>query len=318
MIKNEVKTLPARDLWSLLDRTRFAVARLRELELAHYGLTIEQASILHILTRQGGSSTAKELEDVTMRRQHSVSALLNGMVKMGLVSKVRNPGEKKFQISITPAGETLYNKVTISSLEKTFSSLESADRDQLVDCLYPLLERGRYLLGIPYKPPILQYLDNGNSRKASRENEDIKESFYGRTLWTLLERTVFAISRLRELELAQFGLTIEQASILYFLILRDGSTTMKVLENVTMRQHHSISVLLNGMVKTGLVNKVKNPGEHRFIINLTPEGENLYQKVNDASLEKTFSVLTVRERQRLAACLNPLLERSRNLLGISD
>jgi DNA-binding MarR family transcriptional regulator len=257
MIKNEVKTLPVRDLWALLDRTRFAIARSRELELARFGLTIEQASILHILTMHDGSSTAKDLEDVTMRRQHSVSALLNGMVKMGLISKDKKPQEKRFRIIITANGESLYSRITTNSLENTFSALSIEERQKLSECLTLLLERGRYLLGITYKPPILRYLSNENEEINEIESSDISEISQGRTLWMLLERTVFAISRLRELELSQFGITIEQASILYFTILQGGSTTMKVLENVTMRQHHSISVLLNGMAKTGLVNKVK-------------------------------------------------------------
>ena len=39
-------TLSITDLWSLFDRTGFAISRLRSMELAKSGLTIEQASIL--------------------------------------------------------------------------------------------------------------------------------------------------------------------------------------------------------------------------------------------------------------------------------
>jgi DNA-binding MarR family transcriptional regulator len=317
MIKNDVKTLPVRDLWALLDRTRFAISRLRELELAQFGLTIEQSSILYILTLHSGFVTVKDLEDITMRRQHSVSALINGIVKMGLVSKVKNPGEKRFKIGMTGEGEELFKRITISSMAKIFSSLGVTERQQLVNCLKPLLERGRYLMGIQYKPPILQYLTGKNPEKTAEQSPDV-DSLTEMSLWSLLERTNFAISRLREIELAQFNITIEQASILYFLTLRGETITTKELEDFTMRQHHSISVLLSGMVKMGLVSELRNPGEKRLRISMTREGEELYKKVTDASIEKPFAILTAKERHQLAACLYLLLGRSRTLLGISD
>ena len=74
--KTSSENLPLRELWSLMDRTGFAIARLRELELNKYSLTIEQSSILHVLTNNGGSLTIKEIENITMRQHHSVYALV--------------------------------------------------------------------------------------------------------------------------------------------------------------------------------------------------------------------------------------------------
>jgi DNA-binding MarR family transcriptional regulator len=145
-------------MWSLLERTRFAISRLRELELARFGLTIEQASVLHILNTYSGACTLKDIEHVTMRRQHSISCLINGMVNYGLVEKTRNSGEKRFLITLTPAGQKMFKKMTIKSLEDSFSILSDRQRQEFAHCLEVLLERARYLLGISYTPPFMQYL----------------------------------------------------------------------------------------------------------------------------------------------------------------
>ena len=58
--------------WMLLNRTRNSIYRLRELEVAQFGLTVEQSAILQILARRGGSFTAKTIEEITLRQPHSL------------------------------------------------------------------------------------------------------------------------------------------------------------------------------------------------------------------------------------------------------
>jgi hypothetical protein len=75
------------EVWVSIDRTRFAIARLRELELAHFNLTIEQASFLHILRNHGSPMTIEVLQDTTLRQPHSISTLINRMNTAGLLKK---------------------------------------------------------------------------------------------------------------------------------------------------------------------------------------------------------------------------------------
>ena len=189
---------------------------------------------------------------------------------MGLVDKVRIPEGKKYQISLTEEGQTLNQRTTTSSLELTLSSLTTQDRRHLATCLIALLRKSRGLLGISEVP------SPRNSDRGDAENKTVAiatgQDLLHRDLWSLLDRTRFAISRYRELELAHFGLTIEQVSILHVLKNHGGSTTIKDLENITMRRQHSISVLINGMARAGLAEKVKNREEKRFRIVITPEG----------------------------------------------
>jgi DNA-binding MarR family transcriptional regulator len=104
------------------------------------------------------------VEIVTMRRQHSISCLINGMFDSGLVEKTKSSGQKRFLIAVTPAGQKLFKKMTIKSLEDSFSILSTRQRQEFTHCLEKLLERARYLLGISYTPPFMQYLAEKSPR----------------------------------------------------------------------------------------------------------------------------------------------------------
>ena len=237
--KGKTSDISIYDLWSVFDRAHFAIARLRELELAQHDLTIEQASILYVLTKLGGKATVKELENETMRQHHSILMLINGMAKTGLVYKVKDTDNRRYKITVTKEGQTIYNNVTTASIKESFAVLPDQCQVQLKNLLFALLVKSRELLGKP----------NDSLIEANREEGSSQHVPPVRELWVLLERARFAISRLRELELAQFGVTIEQASILNIITKNGGAVTAKDIEDVTMRQQHSISSLVNGMIK---------------------------------------------------------------------
>jgi DNA-binding MarR family transcriptional regulator len=308
MIKEKGTVLPVLDLWSLFDRTRFAISRLRELELAQFGLSIEQSSIFHILSLYNSSTTARELEALTMRQHHSISALVNGMTKRGLIKKSKNPGEKRYKIVLSEEGRELFSKVTITSMELSFSDLTPDDRERFASYLRMLLNKARLLLGISGGPSYLQNFMNGICGK--------KQALPVRELWPLLERTAFAISRLRELELSHFGLTIEQSSILHILTSYGGSATAKGLEEITMRHQNSVSALISGMIGMGIVARAKKPNERRFNIIITKEGEGLFKRETTNTLDSVFSALNAMDAKRFSQYLRILLERGRYLLGI--
>jgi len=119
----DINNLSDTDLWCLIVRTWYAISRLRELELAQFGLTVEQSSILKIMSLRDGSITAKELEYLTMRQQHSISTLINRMSKSGLVEKVKQPNERRHRIVVTPEGEKIYNQRSLQNLKAFFIDL---------------------------------------------------------------------------------------------------------------------------------------------------------------------------------------------------
>ena len=205
MTELDTKALTAKEIWSLLDRTVFAISRLRELELGKYGLTIEQSSVLYILTNsKDGALTPGELENITMRQHHSISVLTSGMESCGLVKKEKFPDGKRIKVVITPDGLKHYQQTTIASLEESFSAINEKEWIRLSNIMTKLLVRSRQLLNINTALPV----------KIADETTNLRSGLHIHELWTLLDRTRFAVSRLRGLELAYFGLTTEQASIL--------------------------------------------------------------------------------------------------------
>jgi len=135
-------------------------------------------------------------------------------------------------------------------------------------------------------------------------------------IWVLLDRTHFAVTRSRLLELAQFNLTKEQAQVLYALRSFGGSATMTQIASVTLRQHHSVSTLVKRMEKTGLLKKTKIPNNKVYKVVMTKKGKDSYAKVTRESIEMVFSSLSLADKRKFTSCLIQLQERANNLLGL--
>jgi DNA-binding MarR family transcriptional regulator len=160
-------------LWSILNNTRFAISRLRELELAKFGLTMEQSSILHIIIDHGGAVTIKEIIDETMHQPNSVYILLNRMKKMGLVRNTEPKGNGSTSISLTEGGENLLEKLTNISFKVTISRLKTAEKAKFVEILYKIINKAGELLGIPFTPPIMQHLAEADKNAPIRTAKNI-------------------------------------------------------------------------------------------------------------------------------------------------
>jgi DNA-binding MarR family transcriptional regulator len=251
-----------------------------------------------------------------MRQHHSVSTLITRMANMGLVDKAKSLEDKRYRIAVTKLGREQCRKVTMASLAMTFSILSSTQKKQLSDTLIQLLEKARYLLGMAQMPPFIRLL---NDKKESEADLPVlsSKSQIDYDLWSLLDRVGFAMTRLRDLELTQLGLTAPQSSILYAIQQHNGEMTLQELEDHRMRQHHSIFILINRMIKMGLIRQIKTPGDRKYKIVITPEGEEIFKKITTKSLEMTFGTLSEQEQQKLVEYLNPILERARYLLGVS-
>jgi DNA-binding MarR family transcriptional regulator len=291
----------------------FAIYKLREMELANFGLTVEQSSILHIVVDHGGVTTIKEIIDETMRQPNSVYILLNKMVKMGLIHNSRGSKGGSTLISITEHGKNLLEKITNISLEEIFSVLREKDKIALMDLLNILLTRSRYLLGIGYVAPIAKLL-NSEVPEKSKPKYDRHPSVS--TLWSILNNTKFAISRLRELELAKFGLTMEQSSILHIVVDHHGTVSIKEIIDETMHEPNSVYILLNRIKKRGLICNAEQKESGSTSISLTKDGESLLKKITNITFEVTISRLKAAEKAKFVEMLYKIIDKSGELLGI--
>ncbi len=296
-------------LWSLLDRTRFAIARLRELELAQFGLTIEQSAALKIIASHGGSSNAGELEHLTMRQPNTVSTLISRMARVGLVSRQREGTDRRYTVSLTEKGSAILDRVTQTSFTSVFSCLSTAENRELTRLLRVIQKRARSLLRVSFIQLIVSDAPKRDVDPDSRWRGSPME-----TAWTVLDGTRFVVARLRELELGQFGLTLEQSAILEVLSENGGSADNSTLVKATLRQHHTISTIVNRMIRSGLLVRQRKPGESRTANFLTPAGKRRLDAVTSISIDMAFSSLKTSDKERLERLLRRLDQTARGLL----
>jgi DNA-binding MarR family transcriptional regulator len=296
-----------RQLWSLLDFVRFAISRIRSIELAPLGITVEQAALLHFVQQRGGVTTAKQIEELTFRQHNSVSASINRMCRLGLITRHPAPRKRSKEIILTRSGKSILSAMPMDSLKAVFGACKIRERRALSDCLHILLGRAKELLGTPTAVPFMKYLDGeGNAQHDTRDQNPSDHS-----LWSTLDGTTFCISRLRQMELAKFGLTVEQSSILQ--LLGNEGITAKTLSRITLRQLNSISIITNRMIRSGLLEKEKLPGR-ASVIRLSKKGANLREDLSWNALALTFSSLTPDQKTQLTEVLSSFSGRVMNLL----
>jgi DNA-binding MarR family transcriptional regulator len=141
------------DLYKALRHADFGITRLRELELAKFGLTPEQASILNTLQSTNGAATISDIVDSTMRQYNTITTMVNRMAELGLVEKQKNSTDKKFIVSITYKGKSIFKKLTYISINMAFSDLSKADKKKLLTYLQILTDKARNVLGLDHKLP---------------------------------------------------------------------------------------------------------------------------------------------------------------------
>jgi DNA-binding MarR family transcriptional regulator len=130
-------------------------------------------------------------------------------------------------------------------------------------------------------------------------------------LWRLLYHTAFVINRSRQKELAQYGVTPEQAHVLDILYQSNGTARIRDIVKITMRQHHSISTLVNRMALQGLVKKVRSTSDaRRYNVIITEKGRALFRTITRYSITDIFSCLSERDGKELDSGLKKLMAKA--------
>ena len=113
-------------------------------------------------------------------------------------------------------------------------------------------------------------------------------------LWIWLSQASFAISKARQKELNQYGLTEVQTIVLLILKSLDHEPTPGEIAQRLFREHNSASEIINRMEKKGLLKKHKDPSKKNMVrIGLTEKGEQAYLlSTKRESILKVFSKLS--------------------------
>jgi DNA-binding MarR family transcriptional regulator len=127
------------------------------------------------------------------------------------------------------------------------------------------------------------------------------------TLWLLLHRTADVLARCEDSVFGEYGLTTEQFTVLA-AVKGSGSPLRPVdLASLMERSPNSVSMLVDRMVKAGLVRRTRDRKDRRAVkVTLTSKGENALGPAVPAGWElvkKILSPLSEKEQQALASLL---------------
>jgi DNA-binding MarR family transcriptional regulator len=157
-------SFPERDynLWILLNHTRHAIYRARELELNRHGITAEQGRLLFVVKDLGQKATPSEIAKHVFRASHTISSLVDRTEKKGLVKRVKDLDSKKsVRIALTREGEAVLNKVLeMDSIHRIMSGLSEAKGKQMEASLEILLRRAVQLISLDNEVDISPYRGN--------------------------------------------------------------------------------------------------------------------------------------------------------------
>ena len=144
------------NLWVLLHQVSDIIFNARESELQQYGLPATQAEVLFVIKAIGDKVTPAQISRMIFRRPHSVSGIIDRMVKAGFVKKTKNLHKKNLiRVTLTAKGEEAYKQaLKRKSIPKIMSALSEAERQKLKSLLETLRNKGLKELGIdPKKAP---------------------------------------------------------------------------------------------------------------------------------------------------------------------
>jgi DNA-binding MarR family transcriptional regulator len=138
-------------------------------------------------------------------------------------------------------------------------------------------------------------------------------------LWVLIAQNRDAILRARERDYARFGISNERRAVLYIIQNNGGRATPVEIARDLFRELHSVTEMLKRMENDGLIKRYKGSGRSKVEVELTEKGIDIFdQSLHNETDKRIFSVLTLKERERLASYLWKLRRKVLQDLGIPE
>jgi DNA-binding MarR family transcriptional regulator len=136
-------------------------------------------------------------------------------------------------------------------------------------------------------------------------------------LWLLFIKARRAVFKAREKELSQYGITPEQAGILFVVKHIGSRATPAEISRLTIREPHTVSGLVDRLEKAGLVKKVHDLDKKNLVrVAITEKGEQAYHhSTKRESIHHAMSSLSEEERQQLRSSLQKLFDKARQGSG---
>jgi DNA-binding MarR family transcriptional regulator len=129
-------------------------------------------------------------------------------------------------------------------------------------------------------------------------------------VWLLLHRVRDALFLCEDSVFADYGLTTEQFTLLAAVKGGGGSLRPSDLASYMERSPNSVSMLVDRMVKAGLVKRARDRKDRRVVnVTLTGKGEKAVEQAAPAGwelVEKVLSPVSGRDRRALASLLETI------------
>jgi DNA-binding MarR family transcriptional regulator len=136
-------------------------------------------------------------------------------------------------------------------------------------------------------------------------------------LWQILARTDHIIAKLRQKELRQYGMTMNEAIVL-FTVLRLKLSTPANISQQLFWEPHTVSEQLKSMETKGLIKKVRDLQRHNLIrVEVTEKGLEAYREsARRKSTREIMSALSKDEQVQLWNLLAKLRGKAMSDLGL--
>ena len=137
-------------------------------------------------------------------------------------------------------------------------------------------------------------------------------------LWQIMARTNHIVVKLRQKELRQHGITMNEAVMLFTAMRLKKQATPATMSRELFWEPHTVSEQLNSMEKKGLITRIRDFNRQNLIrVEVTEKGLEAYSKSSRwQSTRKTMSVLTKEEQLQLWVLLAKIREGAMQELGL--
>ena len=139
-------------------------------------------------------------------------------------------------------------------------------------------------------------------------------------LYQLLARTDHIVAKSRTKELRQYGITMNDAIVLFTAIRLKRQATPANISRQLFWEPHTVSEQLKAMEAKGLIKKVRDLERQNFIrVEVTEDGLKAYRESSGRkSTRKIMSVLSNDEQVQLWTLLAKIRQRAMLELGLDD
>lgn len=139
-------------------------------------------------------------------------------------------------------------------------------------------------------------------------------------LWLLLTHARYSIFRAREKELQRYGISPEQAGLLFAVQAMGNKATPGALSRHLLRQPHTVSALIDRMAKRGLIRKVNDFDHKNWVrVEITEKGQKAYeQSTKRGPIHRIIGSLSPEEKKKFRQNLEMIFAKARKEIGMDQ